>query len=373
MCLYPVPLPNELLHWIVEDIAYTPKVPWRQNLGDTVNWQLRRACLPFLFREIWIRHDEDAKKLEEHIALCARFIKTLFLCDVDDLTEVGEQIVSRILPQLEQLLDVKLAGCLKRTDLLKTMIAHPTVTSVLVNVLPNVSMCDLDLSKVILNRASSEWPLSPLEQYFDRGMRLLSLILEPPFVDNQSRNNNDKTIRILLAKANGLSSQEWLVTEITMRTGHLLTNNLSLLASSFPELEVLRLNFDSDLGKYDNIQEDLSSVFAQFSYLRVVHIVDIVRRLPFGSEIENRMRPGRQVETTPTLHEIRVGAERELLAFISCVAKQVRTLDLVYIDDAGSGYDDDEEYIQLWGFKGWLHVLNSKRVIGGTLALDHTI
>ncbi|KAJ3973233.1 hypothetical protein EV361DRAFT_77853 [Lentinula raphanica] len=168
MCLYPVPLPNELLHWIVEDIAYTPKVPWRQNLGDTglnssskhlspellalsvVNWQLRRACLPFLYREIWIRHDEDAKKLEEHIALCARFIKTLFLCDVDDLTEVGEQIVSRILPQLEQLLDVKLAGCLKRTDLLKTMIAHPTVTSVLVDVLPNVSIMALVSSGTIL-------------------------------------------------------------------------------------------------------------------------------------------------------------------------------------------------------------------------------
>ncbi|KAJ3973232.1 hypothetical protein EV361DRAFT_77842 [Lentinula raphanica] len=193
----------------------------------------------------------------------------------------------------------------------------------------------------------------------------------PPFVSSlvkeyQRQNYQDpfviSAVGLRRAKANGLSSQEWLVTEITMRTGHLLTNNLSLLASSFPELEVLRLNFDSDLGKYDN-----------FSYLRVVHIVDIVRRLPFGSEIENRMRPGQQVETTPTLHEIRVGAERELLAFISCVAKQVRTLDLVYIDDAGSGYDDDEEYIQLWGFKGWLHVLNSKRVIGGMLALDHTI
>ncbi|KAJ3816602.1 hypothetical protein F5880DRAFT_1619139 [Lentinula raphanica] len=184
----------------------------------------------------------------------------------------------------------------------------------------------------------------------------------PPFVSSlvkeyQRQNYQDpfviSAVGLRRAKANGLSSQEWLVTEITMRTGHLLTNNLSLLASSFPELEVLRLNFDSDLGKYDN--EDLSSVFAQFSYLRVVHIMDIVRRLPFGSEIENRMRPGRQVETTPTLHEIRVGAERELLAFISCVAKQVRTLDLVYIDDAGSGYDDDEEYIQLWGFKGWFH------------------
>ena len=57
------------------------------------------------------------------------------------------------------------------------------------------------------------------------------------------------------------------------------------------------------------------------------------------------------------------------MAFASCLAKQVRTLDSVYIEDAGYDLEDDGKCIQLWYFNGWLHVLNSERVIGGTLAL----
>ncbi|KAJ3973234.1 hypothetical protein EV361DRAFT_867068 [Lentinula raphanica] len=53
--------------------------------------QLRRACLPFLFAKIKISHDEDAKKLENHLAL--KLTKTLVLGSSGDLTEVGEQII----------------------------------------------------------------------------------------------------------------------------------------------------------------------------------------------------------------------------------------------------------------------------------------
>ncbi|KAJ3770687.1 hypothetical protein FB446DRAFT_743266 [Lentinula raphanica] len=174
MCLY---LPNELLHGIIEYITYTPRLPRALKLSSfqrpppellalsVANWHLRRACLPFLFAKIKISNDKDAKKLENHLALCANFIKALFIGS-DDFTQVGEQIISQVLPQLEQLLDVELGRCSKRTDLLKAVLAHPSVTSILVDEIPDKSMCNHDLSKVILNRFSFPSPAD--EKYFDR-------------------------------------------------------------------------------------------------------------------------------------------------------------------------------------------------------------
>ncbi|KAJ3836122.1 hypothetical protein F5878DRAFT_690524 [Lentinula raphanica] len=164
----------------------------------------------------------------------------------------------------------------------------------------------------------------------------------------------------------GRSSQEWHVIGLTLRTRHSLIEKLLLSASSFPKLEILTLDLESQQGMFDI--EDLSSVLAQFSSLRVMYLKDILRQLPSGSEIEDLISPNQH--TTHTLHELRVRVERELWALTSYMAKKVRSLDSIYIEDAGYGYED-EYTIQLWGFKGWLHVLNSERAIGGTLATEH--
>ncbi|KAJ3825058.1 hypothetical protein F5880DRAFT_1555447 [Lentinula raphanica] len=449
MCLQPL-LPNELLHYIIEYIAYIPKLSQMRDVGDiapksplecpspellalsVTDWQLRRLCLPFLFGKIRIRHDKDARKLEEHLALCAKFTKSLALGRSSDLTEVGEQIVSRILLQLEQLLNVKLGGCSRRTDLLRTMLAHPTVTSVLVDGVPDVSMDNHDLSKVILDRSIS-LTISPFlptfKQYSDRGMRLKCLSLTYPYLDNglQALNlpgleaieifmssapisfswlsqvlSTHSTLNELWlfrvdpddlihnappllsslvevirqeglrdalvimdvglrrAKPIGPSSQEWHVTELYLGlTGHSLIEQLSFLASSFPKLEILSLELERHEGMYDI--GDLCSAFALFSSLRVVYLEDILTRLPFGSEVQNLMT--RRVD-----YELQVHAQTEVLAFTSCLAKHVRTLDSVHIVDAGYDRDNDGIDIQIWSFKGWLHVLNSDRLVSDTFA-----
>ncbi|KAJ3753773.1 hypothetical protein EV360DRAFT_74240, partial [Lentinula raphanica] len=396
---------------------------------SVTDWQLRRVCVPFLFGKIRIRHDKDAKNLEEHLAICAKFTKTLFLGSSDDLTEEGELIVSRILPELERLLDVNLGDCLKRADLFKTILAHPSITSVLVDGIPAVSAGNHDLSKVILNRSGSISfsPFSPtFKQYFDQGMRLKCLSLGFNSLDSRLQTLNFpglEAIEIFMSsvpisfswltqfssthptlnelwlsdmdsnfsisvygvppflsslvkviqrlgfpnpfvitdvglrrpKSIGPSSQEWHVTELFMRTSRSLTRTLSLLSSSFPRLEIISIDLESDQGMY-NIG-DLCSAFARFSSLRVVYLENILRRLPFGTEIKDMMR----VDATHTYNELRVRAERELLAFASRLAKQVRTLDSLYIEDAGYEHDDGGECVPLWCFRGWLHVLDSDR------------
>ncbi|KAJ3829660.1 hypothetical protein F5880DRAFT_1521396 [Lentinula raphanica] len=250
--------------------------------------------------------------------------RTLVLGSSSEITEAGERIISLILPQLEQLPNVELGGCSKRTELLKTILAHPTVTSVLVDGLPNESMCSHDLSKVTLNLTSSL--STSLEKYFDRGMRLkcLSLCLcfdldsldnevgtldftgletievhihsesvsfswlsrflsthptlnelwlleiernlfahdAPPFFslveEYQPQGLDDlfiiSKVGLRRVKPVDESSQEWHVMELTFRTNDLLIKKLSLLAASFPQLEILKLELDFGMEKYDVVR-----------------------------------------------------------------------------------------------------------------------
>ncbi|KAJ3754178.1 hypothetical protein EV360DRAFT_87069 [Lentinula raphanica] len=418
---------------------------------SVANRQLRRACLPFLFAEIKIRNDEDAKKLEIHLALCANFIKALFIGS-DDFTQVGEQIISQILPQLEQLLDVELGRCSKRTDLLKAVLAHPSVTSVLVDEMPDESICNHDLSKMILDHSSLRSPAN--EKYFDRGMRLKRLrldVVDSDSIDNQLKTVNFpgvKTIEIDMydqaisitwlhrfssthptlnelwlfrinliegdvfiydtppclslvekyqpqglhdsftisevglrrAKPAGQSSQEWHVVELVLETSDSLIEKLSLLASSFPQIEILTLCL-SECGDVYDIGE-LSSLLARFSCLRVVCLKYFAAQLSLDPKIEKSlpMPPIRRVD--PTHKELNTSAEhRGLWAFASCLVKQVRTLNSVYIEDIGYEDDDidyadnvDEDTGELietdiicWDIEGRLHVLDGNRVISGTL------
>ncbi|KAJ3816438.1 hypothetical protein F5880DRAFT_1619322 [Lentinula raphanica] len=97
-----------------------------------------------------------------------------------DSLEAGDHIISQNLAQFEQLFYVELGGCSRRTFLLRALLAHPTVTSILVGELPDKSMCNNDLSKVICNDQTADCAFSDSYQnYFNQGMRLHRLELLP--------------------------------------------------------------------------------------------------------------------------------------------------------------------------------------------------
>ncbi|KAJ3710973.1 hypothetical protein C8R42DRAFT_648399 [Lentinula raphanica] len=208
---YLLTIPNELLHSIVDYIAYTsipvgpPDSAWFSKslvkyvspyllaLSST-NWQLRRVCLPFLFAYITIRHEEDVTRIMDYTELFSEFTKYVStltpyviqhsVINVHRVLVIGifhmrpgttDQLISQILPRSEQLSEVELQNCRTETVLLRAILARPTVTSVLVHELPDPSMCNDDLSKVTLSQHSDLiFSLDQkYESYMSRGMRLM--------------------------------------------------------------------------------------------------------------------------------------------------------------------------------------------------------
>ncbi|KAJ3824812.1 hypothetical protein F5880DRAFT_324809 [Lentinula raphanica] len=183
-------LPNELLLYIADYIAYSPIPPryppsispfrcvspelFALSLAD---WRLRQVCVPFLFANIKIRHDRDAERLEENVALFSRFAKILVLDG--PLSATVNKIMVRILSRLERLFYVEVKDCQKRTpQLFNSILAHPIVKSVLVHELPPQSMQKGDLSKVTLNDKTlrSRIPLDFMK-CLRHGMRVANLLL----------------------------------------------------------------------------------------------------------------------------------------------------------------------------------------------------
>ncbi|KAJ3768293.1 hypothetical protein FB446DRAFT_792416 [Lentinula raphanica] len=212
-------LPNELLHSIIEYIAYTPIQPHSMRglpsktlfkcastellTLSVTDWRLRRVCLPFLFAHIKIRHKADTKKLnnegegKEFLALFTRFTKVLVISgsatQKHSRTERDDTIV-QILPRLKRLFQIEVQGVHCRTDLLRTILAHPTATSVLLHELPGSDILTHkyhDLSKVIIHheKLSSIPTFCPhFEECLNRGMRLANLeICHPEKLGTQFR------------------------------------------------------------------------------------------------------------------------------------------------------------------------------------------
>ncbi|KAJ3717473.1 hypothetical protein C8R42DRAFT_724383 [Lentinula raphanica] len=161
----------------------------------------------------------------------------------------------------------------------------------------------------------------------------------PPFLsplinDYQRQGLHDSSmiteLRLSRTKSAGQSSQEWHVMELALEVKSSLTEKLPLVASSFPKLEVLHLNLQYDKGMYDI--NDLSSALACFSSLRIVFLQNFHGRLTFKPSIARLML---SIQRDSTLDEMKAHAQTELLTFASCLVKQVRTLDSVYIDEQG--------------------------------------
>ncbi|KAJ3772237.1 hypothetical protein FB446DRAFT_788898 [Lentinula raphanica] len=425
-------LPDEFLYFITEYIAYAPKrADWYPKslfqcaspellALSVANWRLRQICVPFLFANVKIRHDKDAEGLIVYLGLVSKFTKILVLGSDQALTKLGNQIISRTLPQLKQLFHVEL----------RTFLVYE---------LPLESVDNYDLSKIILVRQQlpSYYYSADYRNYLNRGMKLMCLELfnlneignmlvsqtisgleaielrmdiesvsfswlssllsanptlnelslidgrgqfcahdVPPFltlllkqIQRPDPHNFFVIIKASLhrAKPIGQSTQDWYFSGLTLYTGtfanHSLIELLPQFASLFPKLETLSLGLPSHPWMYHI--DSLASAFARFSSLRVVFLDHFFHRLKFGLENENLrlMSPVQPLDSTVNLGEISAHAERKLLLFSSCLAKQIRTLDSIHIKEMGMPVDLDT----YWYLSGWLHVLNSDRDVGGTL------
>ncbi|KAJ3745661.1 hypothetical protein DFH05DRAFT_1610799 [Lentinula detonsa] len=192
-------LPNELLNSIIEYLAYIPKLPDSPCKSQfkcaspellalsITNWRLRRICLPFLFANIKIRHIKDARNLKDSsLVLFQKFTKLLAISHFFSRSEEGDQILCPILPHMQRLEWVELRFCSTRSVLLKSILAHPTVSTVLVEQLPDASLHD-NLSKIVLEATSISTTISPdLERCLDHGMRLGRLeVLVPELLNDE--------------------------------------------------------------------------------------------------------------------------------------------------------------------------------------------
>ncbi|KAJ3755844.1 hypothetical protein EV360DRAFT_85514 [Lentinula raphanica] len=433
-----LPLPNELFHCIIEYIVYTPQLddeatdlgfrPLTKTLFkhellalSVASTQLHQICLPFLLANIQIGNVSDVRRLERDLALCAKFTKT---------------------PQLSI---VQLPTCWDESkyDLPKIILAHPTVTLVVVHGIPHAltgiydvsQLSDMgthDLSKVVVSRIDSIRAFIPgVKTYFDRGMRLRRLKLEPnlirslqshtlpglkeielymyteysslswlslvsstqptlnklwllgmidqdtfpflsPLVEESQRQNLQHSFairRVGLRRdtLNGRSSQDWRVMGLAFSitsASKVVIEFLDLVASLYPKLEALTINFDRHSQTYDI--DDLASVFARFPSLRIIYFKNVYERLYFRPENESFIHPVPREGSTDLFIEPLARAESRLILFTSRVAKQARNLDLVHIDDSGTKFVVPG-YVGHWFLQGWLRVLNSDRDVVGTL------
>ncbi|KAJ3761273.1 hypothetical protein EV360DRAFT_80387 [Lentinula raphanica] len=444
-------LPNELLHSIIEYLAYIPplpgprsEVPHRRVSPElvalsVVNRRTRQICLPFLFAYIQINCFQDAERLRKFgTDVLQSFTKTLSLAYLYQRPQEGDQILCQIVPELKRLTHVQLPSCNARSTLLGAVLAHPTVIAVLVNESPPESLYDSDLLKVILEETWMRDTLSKdIERCMDQGMGLKCLeLLEPklldvefglkhfkgleqlrvstgfdpicfswltelssthpslnelllkdgrnlyfrrhtpPFISSfieetrrQGLGEDFKTKYVSLRKAIGKNPQDWHVNSLTISTtlrSSSLIKLLTLISSSFPKLEILILNTEYHKASYR--ADDLVSTFARFSSLRALYLHRFRKRIAFGCEPERCMP---SVDATG-FEELLACAERGLLLFTSLLAKQVRSLDSIYIEDLG--YEDDKTSTgRRWRLRGWLHVLNGERELVGTLGRSRTL
>ncbi|KAJ3749727.1 hypothetical protein EV360DRAFT_76215 [Lentinula raphanica] len=341
-------LPNELLHSIVEYIAYTyepDRFPVKQTSPElsalsVANWQLRRLCLPFRFAELVIWFDEEIQQMKDEHAHLMKFTKTLI---IRDITESGDQALSQIIPQFEQLSDVdlrlvlvnELLDELYNDDLSKMVLDWTKLSQVLSPQFDNYINWGMSIKTLRLSKdesfgiQSGSKILSGLKEIHifdykipDSLSRLpmlsstyptlneLWLFNEHPqiynhddvaalplfsFIKESQQQDLDKFLvikRIGFRRAISPVLLEWSVIALSFTAnaaGISLIKILELVALSFSKLEVLNLSLEGHAGMYDI--GDLVSAFARFSSLRVVKFKNVFRRLKLRPKFDMLMPP----------------------------------------------------------------------------------
>ncbi|KAJ3758267.1 hypothetical protein EV360DRAFT_83233 [Lentinula raphanica] len=436
-------LPNELLHYIIEYIAYTPPVPpghasskslfkraSRELLElSVVDWRLRRACLPFLFANIKVLFNRDATNFKNYIALFSRFTKVLVIGS-HSISGAGDQIMSQMIPQLAHLFFVELCDSRLRTDLLKTMLAHPTVASILVNDLPDESICNDDLSKIISGYQNNLHAFSPRFQlYSDRGMRLACLKLcdfDSHSLDSrlfssrslqglekiQVNQDADPLSPSLLSELSSIHpnlNECWLLEYelFRRRSSRQRTPFLSFFLEEsqkqnlkqFFSIEEVGLHRSSGRPSHEwyvmaltlkitcsnaSLLETLTLAASSFPKLKfltldldsnakaVYDISDLASVFARFSclRVLYFCNVIRWISFEPTNLPSVQQMEHKVSLLTGCLAKTVKTLDSFHIDEH-SHKGEKLGPCTDWSLQAWLHVLDSSREVGGTLLITN--
>ncbi|KAJ3712921.1 hypothetical protein C8R42DRAFT_647336 [Lentinula raphanica] len=264
-------LPNELLHSIIEYIAYTPIMPMLPLESDSfsnspshycpshevlalsiLDWRLCRVCLPFLFKKIKVRDGEDAEKMKDYPVLFAKFTQTLAIGPFDALTMQDDEAISWILPQLEHLAYVELQQSLghDRTILLRKLPVHPTVISVLAylscfeNLWKSLRISGKPGKPKLLGGVSR---LSGPKVFFLMKLEHLNILLS--FDDQLSESNIPTSFESQLIKSKMFSRLKEL--HITMSDA-VSSSFLSALLSTYPTLKELWQVVDQYRHQFDD-------------------------------------------------------------------------------------------------------------------------
>ncbi|KAF9067285.1 hypothetical protein BDP27DRAFT_1328984, partial [Rhodocollybia butyracea] len=394
----------ELLHPIVEYIAYKPRLPYERfrrvsselRSLSVVDHRLRRICLPFLFANICIRTKTDAERLQDFCSispLCSNFTKVLKLGRSSfRRPETAEAMMKSLLPSLTRLSTVDLEEFdNSNINFLKAILEHSSVSSVLVG-RPEKRLLDssilLDMSKFVLSAENFQ---PTLETWLAQGTRLLSLnVYGPKQLDEEFGLKKFEGLEVLnlfvdlclvsfswlprFSSSHPCLHQLWL-TDVLRKglpdlsfirslveesreqnfsedyrikrvgLGRATSRGiLTLITSSFPALEVSEL----DLSVHDSgcSTNEVLSALAHFSSLRTLSLSHDFGRLFFGCN--DICQPIHLVNEYDTIQMLTRYAEAAVLAYISRLARSLTGLESCFIFDYGQADGDGigERWVQ---------------------------
>ncbi|KAE9406388.1 hypothetical protein BT96DRAFT_1014896 [Gymnopus androsaceus JB14] len=165
------------------------------------------------------------------------------------------------------------------------------------------------------------------------------------------------------------SAQEWRATGLTIIIKSSLIEILSLLYSSFPEIQTLVLGFEGKSTRESYYIDDVIAILRLFSSLEILGLHCSFKRLDFG-----RRKPWRALAHVGNTDQLEAPsaadiAEGGIFWYTSRIAQRIPSLQAFDIHEEAY-YNEDNCCGGRWFVKGWLHVLNSPnggREVVGTL------
>ncbi|KAF9048170.1 hypothetical protein BDP27DRAFT_1516937 [Rhodocollybia butyracea] len=379
---------------------------------SVVDHRLRRICLPFLFANICIGTKIGAERLQNSCS----YNRVLKLDRRAFRYGEMLKMIWQTLPSLKHLLTVDLEEFdVINITFLKAILDHPSVSSVLVRT-PNDYLLDrflpLDMSKFVFFDGDRR---STLETWLAQGARLLSLnVVDHEQLDEEfglrtfqglevlnlfvhycpvsfswlpkfssthphlrrlwinnrtrwdffalsfisslfedSRNTRSYSIsRVGLGRVTS-GSQEWHVTGLTIVSTSSLKESCTLIASSFPDLELLEL----DLSVHETYSfDDILSALAPFSSLRTLSLSCVFGTLLF----DKNGQPNHLIHEYDCIQVLARRVEDAVLSYISRLTQILTGLESCFISEYGQVDKDGIE--GTWSLNGWLRVHNSRNI-----------
>ncbi|KAJ3968086.1 hypothetical protein EV361DRAFT_927601 [Lentinula raphanica] len=202
-------LPEEILHAIVQSLAYNPNIIEREFLDpprkycapallplSVTSHQFRRICLPFLFAYVKLKRAGDLRKLRSHSLDNVAFFACIKALDIHALSiEADYKLLPRLLPHLHNLSCLFILETPISITLLHAIRCHPSATVVISSFkdLPQ-GMDHSDLGKVIVKRLpiyrDDRYRNECFNHLLDCGMKVKRAVINHPRLLNESFGNS---------------------------------------------------------------------------------------------------------------------------------------------------------------------------------------